>query len=558
MADAARHYRIDALGECALLVSLGEGTGESTNRRVHGLARIAREANIKGLLELVPAYASLLFVFEPEVCSVESLREQIRSLLERPGQYLDAEPRTVEIPVSYGGAWGRDIEAVATLHGRSWQEVVDLHTAPLYRVRFLGFMPGFAYLDGLNPHLATPRHTTPRVRVPAGSVGIAGNQTGVYPLDSPGGWQIIGRTGLKMWDVVREPPALLAPGHTVKFVASGDDIAEFPPNRAFPHPSLTTGWPTMEVLHAGALTTVQDLGRRGYGHVGLSGGGAMDPDAMALANWLVGNEPVAGALELTWSGPTLRALSTVVIALTGADMGCEVGGNPVPSGVSWLVRAGSLIRFRHDSALTHRLRAYLAVGGGIDVPLVLGSRSTYMPAGFGGYVGRPLHAGDILSTCQMSRSPVEFAGRILREEHVQPLGDCAVLRVVRYEGKGAATRQAVQELMEAEFVVNRSSDRMGIRLEPVGGNYIMAPREEVISFGVVRGTIQLPAGGAPLVLGADHQTTGGYPVAGVVPRVDWPVMAALLPGQRVRLREIGVDDARRAYVESRRRLAHLL
>lgn len=556
--ESALHYRLDSMGECALLVSLGAEVSESVSVRVHALARTVRQANIRGLVELVPAYASLLLVFEPELCTGEWLAEEVHLLMAEPDRAEAAQSRIMEVPVVYGGAWGPDIDEVAAAHSLSSQEVVSLHTAPLYRVHFLGFMPGFAYMGGLHAKLATPRLPTPRVRVPAGSVGVAGGQTGVYPLDSPGGWRIIGRTPLQMWDVQREPPALLAAGDLVKFVATEGDVS-----LSVVHPYAQTlntrgGLDTLEVLSAGGISTVQDLGRRGYAGVGLSGGGAMDPDALVLANRLVGNEDSAAALELTWSGPTLRAVRTTVVAVTGADLGCTVDGIAAPPCMSWLVRTGSVIEFRRGAGEAGGLRSYLAVAGGLDVPVVLGSRATYIPAGFGGYRGRALRVGDRLATLPARRSPLELAGRICTGAQPRLAGSPAVLRFIRYKGQGAGPGEAVDRMLETEFVVSPSSDRMGIRLEPLRDLRVQAGGGEVLSFGVVRGAIQLPPGGAAVVLDADHQTTGGYPVAGVVARVDWQTVSALMPGQSVSFQEISIGDARTAYAESRRGLECLV
>lgn len=552
MDNSAGQLHIDTLGESALLVTLGEGISDLVNSQVCSLAGAVRAASIRGVLEVVPAYSSVLVTFDCDVCTEEELRAQldVLLLLHSDGAVADTS-RTIEVPVRYGGSDGPDLKSVASQHGLSAQEVVGLHTAPLYSVYFLGFMPGFAYMGGLDPRLATPRLATPRVHLPAGSVGIAGDQAGVYPLSSPGGWQIIGRTGLTLWDALRNPPALLTPGDQVRFVATEEDPGNVRSAAGLRLPSAPAGLPVFEVLQPGALTTVQDMGRHGYAHMGLSGGGAMDPIALSLANGLLGNAPSAAALEITWNGPTLRAQITTVIAVAGADMGCTVTGHSVPTGVSWLVRAGSLVQFRRDATAAGGLRSYLAVAGGFDVPMTLGSRSTYLPAAFGGYEGRALRTGDILRSAPSRHLPSELAGRMADISGGRaPFGaDYRALRFVRYVGHDSAPVDAVERLLQGTFLVSQSSDRMGIRLEPMGDSYSYSasPNQELVSFGVVRGAIQLPPGGVPLVLGADHQTTGGYPVAGVVARVDWPVLAALLPGQRVRFEEISVQEARRAY-----------
>jgi KipI family sensor histidine kinase inhibitor len=214
---AAGGVRIAPLGDSALLLTFGEGIDPRVNDRVHALARRLRRGSLHGILGVVPAYATLAVQFDPRAWDPETLGRQLQDLEEGPA---DAEPpRTVAIPVRYGGEDGPDLEEVAAHCGLSPAEVVARHCAGEYRVFFLGFSPGFPYLGGLDPALAAPRRAEPRMRVPAGSVGIAGLQTGIYPQETPGGWQIIGRTPLALFDPLRGEPCLLAAGDLLRFEA---------------------------------------------------------------------------------------------------------------------------------------------------------------------------------------------------------------------------------------------------------------------------------------------------------------------------------------------------
>jgi inhibitor of KinA len=215
---------IGPCGDSALLIVLGDRIDRALNERVHGLAgRITTaRAEVPGLGAPVAAYASVLVPFDPLALSAEAAEAVLRDLASRAGT-LSPERSTaspIEIPVRYGGVDGPDLAHVASTSGLSEAAVAELHASVTYDVYFLGFAPGFAYLGTVPPAIATPRRDTPRSRVPAGSVGIAGEQTGVYPAAMPGGWQLIGRTGVRLWDPGREPPALLAPGATVRFVPS--------------------------------------------------------------------------------------------------------------------------------------------------------------------------------------------------------------------------------------------------------------------------------------------------------------------------------------------------
>jgi inhibitor of KinA len=217
--------KLEPLGDRALLVTLGESLDARVNDQVHALAARMRERALPGLRDLVPAYATLAVHYDPRAWSStgasphEALAAAIRQLWETLGPEAAAPSRLVTLPVWYGGEWGPDLGEVAARCRLSEAEVIARHTAPEYRVFMLGFAPGFPYLGGLDSRIATPRRDTPRTRVPAGSVGIAGPQTGVYPLASPGGWQIIGRTPRELFQAGAEEPCLLRPGDRLRFQA---------------------------------------------------------------------------------------------------------------------------------------------------------------------------------------------------------------------------------------------------------------------------------------------------------------------------------------------------
>jgi KipI family sensor histidine kinase inhibitor len=221
-------FRIEPLGDRALLVTLADDVAPidaATSARVHAAAARLRGAH-EALTDVVPAYTSVAVHYDParvhcrhEEPPHDALARWVAARLERLGDAGAAQGRLVEIPVRYGGEQGPDLASLAEARELSIEEVVALHTAPEYVVHFVGFMPGFAYLGGLDPRLAMSRRQVPRTSVPAGSVGIGGAQTGVYPIASPGGWQLIGRTDLPLFDPSREPAALLAAGDRVRFRA---------------------------------------------------------------------------------------------------------------------------------------------------------------------------------------------------------------------------------------------------------------------------------------------------------------------------------------------------
>ena len=214
--------RVVEASDRSLLVVLGEEISAEAHRKVLRLAPLLKSAH--GVVNVHPAYASILIDFDPLAIGHRDLERMAAELNAQAVAAPLPEPRPVEIPVCYGGEYGPDLEEVAALHGRTAEDVAAIHASAEYLVYFLGFSPGFPYLGGMPESIAAPRLATPRRRVPAGSVAIGGRQTGVYPLASPGGWRIIGRTPLRLFRLDQDPPALLQMGDHVKFtpISKGD------------------------------------------------------------------------------------------------------------------------------------------------------------------------------------------------------------------------------------------------------------------------------------------------------------------------------------------------
>jgi KipI family sensor histidine kinase inhibitor len=225
-------FSIEPLAEDALLLRFGDGIDVATNACVHAAAKVLRRADLPGITDVAPAYATLLVRFDPFALGIDTLPETVAKTLD-PGFRRDDEQKAtaaaddavciVEIPVCYNGGFGLDLDAVAEHARLSRDEVIARHAAAEYTVAMLGFAPGFPYLLGLDASLHVPRRVSPRTRVPAGSVAIGGAQTGIYPRELPGGWHLIGRTPLALFDPQREPPCLLAPGDRVRFRAIDAD-----------------------------------------------------------------------------------------------------------------------------------------------------------------------------------------------------------------------------------------------------------------------------------------------------------------------------------------------
>ena len=297
----------------------------------------------------------------------------------------------------------------------------------------------------------------------------------------------------------------------------------------------------LEVVDAGVLTTVQDLGRVGYQRYGVPVSGAADPFALRTANLLAGNSPGDAALEITLVGPRLRLLGTTVVALAGADLSPRLDDATVPTWEPFVAPAGATLSF---GDARDGVRGYLAIHGGIDVPRVLGSRSTNVRLKLGGVEGRPLQAGDRLAA-QGDRSPSSVAARRLAREDVPVYGHAHALRVVLGPQDSAFTDQGIRRFLSSPFVVTGQSDRTGCRLQGPVIEHATSP--DIVSDGIPFGAVQVAGDGMPMVLLADRGTTGGYTKIATVVSVDLPRLAQAAPGDTVTFQRVTVEEAHALY-----------
>lgn len=215
--------KIFTAGDSSVLIEFGQEISPKINARITALVHLMKAQHIEGVTDMIPAFASLLVNYDPRVISYSMLRERLEKLLKLEVSEEASAARVFEIPVCYGGEYGPDLQNIADHAGLTPQEVIDIHCSKDYLIYMLGFLPGFSYLGGLDERIHTPRLANPRIRIPAGSVGIGGSQTGIYPLDSPGGWQLLGLTPVKTYDPDREVPILFEAGDYIRFVPVTQD-----------------------------------------------------------------------------------------------------------------------------------------------------------------------------------------------------------------------------------------------------------------------------------------------------------------------------------------------
>ncbi|MCI4011505.1 urea amidolyase family protein [Brevibacterium sp. ZH18] len=491
-------------------------------------------AALSGVVELIPAARTVLLNFDPSRTTATALEGAIRGLSLTESDAGTA--REVTIDVVYDG---EDLAEVAELLSISPAEVVARHQQATWQVAFAGFAPGFGYLAGDDPLFDVPRRSSPRTRVPVGSVALAGEFTGVYPRSSPGGWQLIGRTDATLWDLDREPPALFVPGTLVKFQEAQRELVDVDrgtagdASSAAAESSATTSASahSFEVLRPGLQLLVQDLGRPGFASMGVSSAGAADRRALTTANRVVGNAEFAAGLESFGGGALLAITGTGVAAVTGAAGPITV---TAADGTVHHPHLGEAFALEDGDELDlgqaeEGVRRYLAFRGGVDAEPALGSSSADTLAGLG---PAALDTGTVVTLHGPNSAPhlVDPSPTSARRDLPRP-GKTLTMTVTLGPRQDWFTDAGIDTLLGQEWTVTHESDRVGLRLE---GDVPLerARTGELPSEGAVTGALQVPPNGQPVLFGPDHPLTGGYPIIASVDDVD--LAAQLAPGVKVR------------------------
>lgn len=492
-------------------------------------------AQLEGVREIVPGARTVMVRFDPLLTNAARLYDKIAGLdlstrSSRAGEFFD-------IPVTYDG---EDLGDVAEMLACNIEEVVQRHTQATYTVAFTGFAPGFAYMTCDDPRFDVPRRKSPRVKIPAGSVAIAGKFGGIYPSDSPGGWQLLGTTPLKMWDTARERAALLAPGDRVRFrdMAKGGVVSV-----SSPKPPADDA----RVEKAGLLITrtdrpalFQDLGRPGIAGQGVSESGALDRTAMMEANRCLGNPRDAAVIEVLFGGFAFKADRPVTVAITGAPCpliiraaaGTEISA-PFANPIALDAGDELVLGIPPEGMLS-----YLALRGGFEVQQVLGSAATDTLAKIG---PTPMTAGDILVPTE--RRSLAVAATECTQRRLPRAGEVVTLDIVLGPRTDWFTEQGVATLISQDWDVTPEASRVGMRL---AGELAIerSNNAELPSEGTALGAIQVPHSGQPVLFLADHPLTGGYPVIGVVASHHLDLAGQIPIGARIHFNPISAFEPR--------------
>ncbi len=456
----------------------------------------------------IPAAESLLVVFRDspnrtvQAGVVEAISGAVRG---------DSAPRAHAIEVSFDDAEAPDLPRLLAHAGIGRASFLDAVKRLRLRVRFLGFRPGFAYLEGVPRAWNLPRHPTPRARVPAGSFAIAGSMAGFYPEDSPGGWNLIGRSAARFWDPDAASPNLLAPGDEVTIVPVAGVTAESRTGRAHPAPD-DDAFDLATVVRPATSMVLVGAANPALSRWGLPAGGPFDRDAADAANHNVGNADGTPVIECALSGPALRFLAPATLSWCGGHGHLAVGGEPLTDTRSFVVDRGDELEI---GSIEGGARGYLAVRGGFAAP----RRGTLAPA---------LHRGGVVQAAGGEAGPARF----------RPFARATPTEIVAIVGPDPM-KDAWRALLEREqWVVTPRSDRAGVRFtteRKATGIPASLP-----SAGMVFGTIQWHPDGDLVAMGPDHPITGGYLQPVTIPSWERWKLAQLRPGDRIRWRLQGV------------------
>ena len=546
-------------GEDSLQVQFEQEICPEVNRQVTRFAQLFAQfsKDIPEIKEIVPTYCAVTVYFDDENIQsqlVKKIAEEVLDRLSEDKENSSAESKTIKIPVCYEDKdFAPDLVNVIEHAGLTEKQVIELHSSKPYLIYMMGFLPGFPYLGGMDAKLETPRLKTPRTKIPAGSVAIGGKQTGLYSVESPGGWQIIGRTPLKVFDLNRNPTFVYKAGDKIQFVpVTKEEYDHFDENQWLKENGfLETGSSVssiyntqdknrfacgsgIEIIDGGFNTTVQDDGIKGFQKYGIGQSGVMDKISFDLANRICGNAENKPCLETTLGGPEIRFTLPCDFAITGAVLKNATLNN-VPIQMNKKIHAEKNAVLKCGFA-TKGLHSYIAFTGGILLPPVFGSCSTNLKSKMGGLCGRKLCAKDQLAIGYVNEKPAEVnAGTKELNPFFTEQKELLELECVKSSQSDLFTTDAVNKFSAQVYTVAPASDRMGIRFS---GESLNCGSTDIISDAIPFGSVQITSSGLPVVMAADRQTTGGYAKIACVTKKSMCVLAQAVPGTKVKFKFI--------------------
>jgi KipI family sensor histidine kinase inhibitor len=546
------------IGDHSVLIDFSKS--KNALKEIHELSRLLFARKPEWAAEIVPGLDSLVIQLQYPSADTIQTREQAFADLEKLGNQLEkfnsskTYPAKIHrIQVCYHPDLGLDLLDIAKACKLSPEEIINLHKSRLYTVDILGFMPGFAYFSGLDPKLSLPRLASPRPSVPKGSVAVAELQTAIYPRATPGGWNIIGRSPNSLFDIEHNPPGLFMAGDQMQIEEISLDTFQKPDEKNRSKEIIrpldedqTKG--SIEVLQAGTFSSIQDNPRSGLSHWAVGPGGACDLSSLHLANALVGNPLDAAAIEMTSTGPSLLFHETTCVAWVGAHCDGIVNGQRIPGNRPVWLNKGTILKF---SSLNPGFRAVLAIGGGLSLPNILGRVGSHISADIG---PKRLEKGDLLllkDPKTVLKSP--FLKSLYKEDavpcfpkwHIRspfiPTSEITKVHCLAGPHLSLLPAKERELFWSTVWTVSNQSNRMGVRLQ--SDFKLKKDLPGIPSQAITFGTVQFPPSQEPIVMLAEHQTTGGYPRLAEVIRSDLTKLVQVKPGNKVQLVPIDLEEA---------------
>jgi len=538
------------LAEDAIVVSFGEDISPDIYGHVTQLCQTIKKEPFLGFLEAVPAYTTVTLFYDVlTVCLWEvDLHQYLVDLLDNFCQNSSEirSGKLVEVPVCYDGDFAPDLLTLAAAKKMTSEDIVRQHTGREYLVYMMGFLPGFAYMGPVDESIVASRKDIPRHRVEAGSVGIAGRQTGIYPLDSPGGWQIIGRTPLQVFDPFSDTPFLFAAGDKVRFYPISADafLSQVEVVRHWHKEKQPSGTCIADVTKPGFSSIFVDEGRAGFRACGVPVSGPSDSDSYYYANAVLDNPRNSTTIEVTMGNFAARFEQDAVISL-GGHGAASVEGRVVSFYTPTPIKSGQSLELMYTGG---GIKSYIAVQGGFLAEKLMGSSCAIPSVEMGDFLvkGQKLFAG--------ARKEFNQKPGIQLPESIA-LNSIPILRFFAGRHFDRLTPNARQLLESSDFVIGNRSNKMGIHLD----NIILSRTSdhELLSTAVTMGLVQLTHEGRLIILMQDCQTTGGYPGVIQIIKSDLPVLAQLKPGSVIRLKMITFDLAKSIEIDRQNKIRDL-
>lgn len=531
-----------SLSECAITIEWSNKMSILVYEQITSFNLLLNEHPFTGFTETVPAYNTITVFYQPELMIPFDkspsvfVKSHIEKLIAEKSIRTSFNKNFVSIPVCYDEEFGPDLSYISETKGISVQQVIATHLQKEYHVYMMGFLPGFSYMGEVDDTIAVARKPSPRAIIEKGSVGIAGNQTGIYPLSSPGGWQIIGRTPYSLFDIEKEDPFFLKTGDKVHFDSiTKEEFYRYKEKETSVIEEDEGKNPNVIVRKAGVYSTFQDNGRFGFRSYGVPESGAMDTYSHNIANALVGNEKNCATIECTMGGLCLEFNINTVIALTGAGI-VLINGKSIPLYQPHNIALNDVVEIRFNN---NGIRTYLAVQGGFTSKVMMNSRSASPKINIGTTLKKDIGLRVEKSATKQILKKIDKLDIPVFESH-------KIIRIMDGNEIDLINKESMKQFYTQEYALSNRCDRMGYLLE--GKPIYIENKVEMLSTAVVKGTIQLTPSGQLIVLMHDCQTTGGYPRIGQIAAIDLPVMAQLKQGDTIHFKRISFEEAEALYL----------